>query len=317
MNSAPLLRFPATVQAALAVAMGAGDGFLKSIQALLAAIRSCGRDATRLLLVDPNLQNITHAGALATSAGLDIVPCVSRAEDAVAQGIGGTAPIIIQVDSLATLANVLASAEAQERAVLAYILLLLPNKTLLAIRMVFVPGMDDAARHEAAVVFGCLARYARRSGREAVLGANAVSGHKLIEARLRHWISTHLAANLPKLVSGLDPTSGTLEVTLNGARTMSLFACHHPEGFWTPDQLASEFLANPPGPILRGEDVALVEIGPEGIRFHFCRVRGTDGQVAVSRGKAVGGGTPAAASESVLRAERLTVNDRNPVAVTD
>ena len=153
--------------------------------------------------------------------------------------------------------------------------------------------------------------------REAVLGANAVSGHKLIEARLRHWISTHLAANLPKLVSGLDPTSGTLEVTLNGARTMSLFACHHPEGFWTPDQLASEFLANPPGPILRGEDVALVEIGPEGIRFHFCRVRGTDGQVAVSRGKAVGGGTPAAASESVLRAERLTVNDRNPVAVTD
>lgn len=304
---------PVADHAVVALVTGAGAGFTSNLGALRTALGS--RDAPRIAVAEPMAEKRSEALRVGAANGLEVVPYAGLAEDAVARGVGGSSPVIVHVDGLLPLARILASPEAASRAVLAYVLVLLPTQVLLAVRMAFLPGVDDEMRMHAASLFGTLALFTRRSGRDAIFGPTGKLGHKLAEPVFRQWNASHLGETLPKVAVGLSAASAPIEVSTDGRRTMSLYVCHHPVGFWDPEMLTREFLTNPPEAILRGEDTVVAEIGPDGVRLHFCRVRGTDGKIALGRGRAIQGG-PSTAAESIRRADRLTINERNPVTAT-
>lgn len=297
----------------VALVTGAGRGFTSNLAALRTALGSCG--TPRIAVAEPVGEKRAEASRLGVALGVDVVPYQGLAEDAVFARVGGTSPIVVHVDSLLPLARILAAPEAASRAVLGYILVLLPSQILLAFRMAFLPGTGDELRRDASSLFGTLSHFTRRSGGDGILGADGKLGHKLAEPLFRKWNASHVTSTLPKITAGLEPASAPIEVTMDGRRTMSLFVCHHPNGFLDPEAFAADFLADPPEAILRGEDTAVAEIGPEGVRFHFLRVRGTDGRVAIGRGRAVG--SPSSTALSLTRAEQLTVTARNPVVATD
>ena len=95
-----------------------------------------------------------------------------------------------------------------------------------------------------------------------------------------------------------------------------------------PFELASELVEKQlTGPIVLGEDFLIAELGPDGVRFHTCRVRKTDSRIAV-RGRVGLDPTSIKGAEErerlrrivedgVRRAEREALSRRRTLRATD
>lgn len=296
-----------------ALVTGAGTGFATNLDAIATAIHGL---SPSIVVAEPVPQKAAAAVRQGAAAGLTVAPYVGLAEEAVAEGVGGTAPIIAHVDTLLSLRRILSAPAAEQRVILAYLLLLLPGQILLCVRMVFVPALNAEERRNAARLLEYLEPVTRHAGREAIFGRTGKSGHKLIEPRLRTWISSHLATEYPKVSARLSPTSAPMEVTTDGRRTMALVVSHHPAGFRDPITLANDVSSQLP-PTQRGEDIAIAELDDRGVRFHLVRTRGTDGRLALARGTAIEALSPAAVADLIRHADRHEVNRANPAKVTD
>ncbi len=312
---AQIFTFPRQGSPSVAAALvtGAGSGFQKNLGALATALRDCDPS---VVVAEPVPQKAAEAVRQGTAHGLNVTSYLGRAENAVYERIGGNAPIIAHVDDVSALGRILSAPAAEQRVILAYLLLLLPSQILLCLRMVFVPSLDAESRRNAARLLECLEPFMRKGGRDAIFGLGGKSGYRLAEPRLRSWISTHLATTFPKVNSGLSPTSAPVEVTTDGRRTMALFICHHPAGFRDPIALANDVSQQLP-PTQRGADVAVAELDDRGVRFHFVRTRGTDGRLALARGTAIDALSPSAVADLIRHSDRHEVNRTNAATVTD
>lgn len=311
-----VLAFPAVAMSDEApiviVIAGAGKGLNANARAFARAAREINNGDTSYIVTDLGVQKVMAATSALVSLGVSATHLVGHAEQVLAGGIGGMGPVVVQVDQLATLARILITAV--DRTVIAYILLGLPSQHLLGLRMVFTSA-DAEAQRRMAFLCACLSTLTRRTGADALFGPGARSSHRAAEPLYRSWISSHLVANLPKIACGLTPVAHSVEATIDGRRTMALFPLDHRDSFRSSEEVAEEVLRNPDEPILRGEDVTVGEVGPEAVRFHFCRER-RDGQLAHRRGTTFEN-NPEAARTAILHAERETITKRNPLTATD
>jgi hypothetical protein len=138
-----------------------------------------------------------------------------------------------------------------------------------------------------------------------------------------------LRINLQKVVADIEPECSPVELTRDGRTTLAAVVTESPTGWKDPRELAEEVAADPPMPLVRGEDFAILETGSEGVRIHRVRLRATDGRLAVFDTTAIDQATAEEAKQQEIerkrlateaiakRAERSTISRLNPAFTTD
>ena len=232
------------------------------------------------------------------------------------------APLVMNIDKPGAQADVLELSAGQPQPVLGYILVRMPNGALYGIR--YAIGADeDPIKRMLALLFGQLAEVTARSGASSVVGVDGRPEHVAAEPAYRRWFAQHMTANLPKAFAGIEADNNPIEVTPDGTTTWALLIRDSKTGWADPRALAADVAAHPETPIVRGEDFAIGEAGPDGIRVHRVRLRKTDGKIAVRGIAALDPESIEAerlrrmAEEALRRAAYETVTRTNPVYTTD
>lgn len=307
---------------------GAGRG----ARLLVPSIRRVNEASTRLAIrptyVDASPGKATALTAEAVREGVPAEALEARIEDVLAAGLDGcsTSPVILNLDRPSAIAVALRAAGARTQAVLGYLLVVTPSRELLGIRIVLAATEGDHALGVARF-FDALAAVTARSGASWIVGERGEPAHRAIEPVYRDWFAEHFAKNFGKLVGGLEPESSPIEITRDGRRSLAAVITESENGWREPAVLAEEVAANPPLPLLRGEDFAILECGTDGVRIHIVRLRVTDGRLAVFGTTAI---DPKAiveeqrqeiarvTAEAIARhAERALISRRSPALTTD
>jgi hypothetical protein len=278
--------------------------------------------------VDPVPQRADQLVRSAHARGIPAKGIEGRLDEVLATPRLNNRPIIISVDNASAIASALEVIKLEERPVLIYFLVRMPNEQLLGIRAVLQRGDEDAQRL-AAEFFKNLAFVTARSGASAVLGDGGRPEHIALEVVYRAWFAQHMHANVTKIIAGTRPENDPIEVTLDGNTTMTLMLKDATTGWSDPSVLARHVVNEPCSPISSGRDFAVAEIGHDGIRLHVVRLRATDGKPAIGAAAVVDIDAYRAADverrerarrelvAAVERAERETISRRRPVFTTD
>ncbi len=256
---------------------GAGRGAAANVTYLREFNERSTRFRIRPVWIDPvpdKARTLAEQAAVAGLAGgwreASIQDCLSDVRDNL---------VILNLDQPSALAAAFATAAERDAPVLGYLLIRMPNDELFGIRTL-------AQRHERDVkrrfskVFDKLATVTARRGSVDVTGERALPGHRIAEPSIRNWFGQHVKSNLPKLLAGLEPEATPFEITRDGHATVPVIIRMNPHWGSALEMLA-EIERNPPMPMRGGEDFAILETGPDGVRFHHARKRKTDGQVAL------------------------------------
>ncbi len=221
--------------------------------------------------------------------------------------------VVLNLDRAAAIASALRVAMVQGQGVLGYLLIATPSAELLGVRLCFRANERDLV-DKAARFFDGLAVVTARSGSSWVVGNNGRPEHRAAEAVYREWFADHLRANLQRVVGDIEPECSPVELTRDGRTTLAAVVTESPTGWKDPRDLAEEVAADPPMPLVRGEDFAILETGTDGVRIHRIRLRATDGRLAVFDTTAIDQATVDAIAK---RAERSTISRLNPAFTTD
>jgi hypothetical protein len=253
---------------------GSGRGALQNLPYLAEFNRNSSTYQVQPIYCDPVPRRALELAERANSMGVPakwIEERIERCLPALRQNL--TTPLLLNIDKARDL--VVAIRQCSGQPVLAYLLIKTPNSELLGIRVV-IEAHDNEGRERVASFFEQLGEVTARRGSNSIFGENGEATHMANEPVYRNWFARHAEANLPKLISGLEPDSALIEVTKDGSTTMplQLHDSRH-TGWAVPEDLASE-VADSGAPMLRGENFVVGEEGPDGIRFHQARVRKTD-----------------------------------------
>lgn len=320
----PQTHVPARVEVLTA---GANRGARLMQPAIAAFNRVSTRFALTPLYVDPVPERAMSLAREGVARGVASRAIEARIEEVLPRRDEDTFPLIVSVDNAAAVASALEAA-GDERPVLIYFLVRMPNDELLGIRGVLQEG-DGESRELGARFFRKLAEVTARSGAAAVVGNQGRPEHLALEPAYRAWFAAHMHANMTKLVARTQPESDPFEVTMDGRKTMSLMLKDSRGGWTDPSELARAVVEHPSMPITRGRDFVVGEIGPDGVRLHVLRVRATDGKPAINASAIVSPDAYRAAdaerreairrelAAALARAERQTVTRTRPVFTTD
>jgi hypothetical protein len=298
----------------------------------------------RIIGVDPVPGRANRFITEAAQFGLQGQAREAKIEDVINEGIPEGAPVILNMDTPAAHAHALYRLADQEIAVLGGLYALSPvDGQLHGFRYVFGAGEHEEKR-EVAGMFRSLHAFTARGGRERVWGEQGRPEHLPLEQVYRDWTGRFVHENLAKTAVGLQSNNHYIEMTRDGRRTLPIIIRDSPDGWASPFVLATEVLGNPPAPILRGDDFAIAELGPNGARFHFARLGKTDGRLRVNGYAGFDRDTLDAAereararqvqhtqtlqradherqqrevAEAVRRAEQKTITRRRPLFFTD
>jgi hypothetical protein len=295
------------------------------------AIGAFNRASTRFTLapvyVDPIPERAAALAREGSAHGIPSRAVEARIEEIVTADESRT-PLIVSVDNAHAIASVLEAIKIDERSVLIYFLVRMPNEELLGIRAVLKEG-DGEHQRLGAHFFRNLGEVTARSGASAVVGTQGRPEHLALEPAYRAWFADHMQSNMTKIVARTQPENDPYEITTDGRKTLSLMLRESVSGWSDPSELARSIVEHPSMPIARGRDFAVGEIGPDGVRVHVLRVRATDGKPAINASAIV---TPEAyraadaerreairrqLAEAVMRAERQTVSRTRPIFTTD
>lgn len=257
--------------------------------------------------VDPVPGRAAALAERATSMGIPAAWMEGRVEQclpAIRQHLPMT-PLLLNIDRPRELAT--AIRQSRGLPVLAYMMIRTPNGELLGISVVIEPS-DDEGRELAATFFDELGEVTARRGHNAIFGERGEANHLANEPAYRAWFARHAEANLPKIISGLEPDSALIEVTTDGWMTMPMVVHDSRLTGWAePIDLARE-VAESGAPLLRGEDFVVAEEGPAGVRLHQARVRKTDKVLAVK---------PLGLSAPRNSEDPWAISSKEPVLTTD
>jgi hypothetical protein len=295
------------------------------------AISSFNRVSTRFALtpvyIDPVPDRATALAREGARVGLESRAIEARIEEILAED-HSAAPLIVSVDNAQAIASALEAIRIDERPVLIYFLVRMPNEELLGIRAVLKDG-DAEHQRLGARFFQSLGEVTARSGASVVVGNQGRPEHLAMEPAYRAWFAEHMQSNMTKIVAKTQPESDAFEVTMDGRKTLSLMLRESVSGWSDPSDLARAIVEHPSMPIARGRDFAVGEIGPDGVRVHVLRVRALDGKPAINASAIVSPDAYRAAdaerreairrqlAEAVARAERQTLSRTRPIFTTD
>jgi len=311
-----------------AVTLGAHRGARKNIPHLALIEDESTRITPHVTYVDLYPGRAEQTAALARTQGINARAVEARAEEYLDTGFAEHTPVFVHLDDANAVANVLHHAEGKPYPLAGYMLLRTPDNALLGLAFTITEEDDDAKRRIASV-FHAINRVTPRRGAAWVIGEHARPEHRAAEDVYRSWIGEHARKNLARLMVGLRPENYELELTTDGRTSMPVFVEESPERWQDPFTLAQAFAANPQTPVLRGEEFAIAEIGPDGLRLHIVRIRHTDGAVAL---RGFVGYDPATLdaldraererqerqlADAIQRAERETITRRSPMFTTD
>ncbi len=265
------------------LAGGAGRGAGLMQPAIADFNRASARFALAPVYVDPVPERALALVREGTRRGVPARAVEARIEEVLSSEDHARSPLIVSVDNPHAVASALESAEG--RPILVYLLVRMPNRELMGIRVV-IRSDDDQERALAARFFRALGSVTARSGASAVLGVDGRPEHIALEPAYRAWFAEHMQSNMTKLVANTAPENDPLEVTFDGRKTMSLMVKESGATWSDPSELARAIVEHPLMPIMRGRDFAIGELGPDGVRVHVLRVRATDGKPAI-RARAV------------------------------
>ena len=140
---------------------------------------------------------------------------------------------------------------------------------------------DTEQQQQLAALCGKLSSVSAPGSTEDVFGAKSETVNRILEDRYRAWIATHFKSNLGKLVHGLKPESASAEVTWNGHQTSRVVVLDSEAGRRSVDELLRDLRSCLQVAIRPGQDFAIVELAPDGIRIHQARYRAIDRRFAL------------------------------------
>lgn len=275
--------------------------------------------------VDPVPGRAPETAAEARRLGLTATYREARIEDVIeAEQQAGL--LVFTLDRPAATARGLAAAASNGCAVTGGMLIAVPTGTLFGFGMV-LPAEDSESKRLGSLFMDQLDRVTARRGASAVFGERGRPEHIAAEPAYRHWFASLMTSNLPKLVTGLEPEASPFSLTPDGRITLALLITDNRTGWAEPAELAKEIVSDPPQPLVRGEDFAVGEIGPDGIRIHIVRLRKLDGKVALQASAVIDRASVDAAVEqerlerlaerALMRAKRSTMTRTFPAVITD
>lgn len=249
----------------------------------LAAIQQFNRASTRFELVPTYVDPVPSRGqalaAEARSRGIDATGEEDRIEDFVARRPERDVPILLNIDSAAGVARVLAAVGRTAPAIFVYQILETPDRRVSGMS-VLLRREDDALREQAVRFFTRLGELTERSGADAILGPTGNVAARAMESQLRRYFAAHAVKNLGKVLAGLESESPAFEVS-NGIDVSPLYV-RETDGNVEPARIAAQVADDPEHPMRRGTSFTVAEVTPNGeVRMHVARRRSVDDDVRV------------------------------------
>ena len=298
----------------LTVHAGAGRGAEFMMPELARFNSESQRFEIRPTIVDPAPRKAEVLAQQAQGIGIRAESIETRLEDFISTDNSNGCPIVVQIDRPASISSAFSQSINLRSPILAYLFIRTHLGTLMGVRIVVQPH-EQERKADAALFFEQLALYTVRSGAAHVFGAAGRPEHLATEPLLRQWTAKHVRKNLPKVAVGIEPESPPFEMTTDGATTMQMFMRDNRQGWAEPFDMARSFIDEElPGPVLRGEDFMIAELGPDGVRFHTVRLREIDGKLTVRGRLAL---DVESVQQALERAERQTSSRVQPIWSTD
>lgn len=326
---------PTTESALTIVNAGANTGARGALPYITRLAHDTAHTQVNVISVDPVPGRARDLAAAATANGIRAISREEHIEDVIPTVPDG-ALVVFNVDRPETIAHGLESLAERDLADAGYAFLACPDGRLFGVR--FIHARDErAAKLADARLFRGIERFTGRGGRHRIFGERGRPEHLGLEPLIRQWFGEHLNENARKYAAGLQSNHFHLELTPDGQRTLPVFV-HDSGNEWAdPFTLTSLVLADPPEPVLRGDEFCVAEVHRDGVRLHFARLRRTDGRLSVGGYAGFDPQTLAAleaaererieATErervqremqtALQRAERQTVTRRAPFFMTD
>lgn len=310
---------------------GAHRGALLDLPALQRWNETSSRYALVPRYADPHPGRSRAAVEAAGQHGITAEAIEATIEQVIEAEGASAEPIVLHLDRPESLAFVLRHEATKDRLILGYLLLKLPDGELWGLRFALYPG-DEHERRLLIMFLLQLSALTAPHGSGAIIGEEAEPAHLVLEEQYRAWMARHLEGNLLSLVTRLPSKGYQAEVTDDGVSSMLLIIFIHADPTWrVPEQLAQEVLRDPPRPLLRGADICIAEVTPQGIRLHKARLRRSDGRLAVHGQSAFDQEAIAqaisraeaqrrvqeAARLAIAQAEKQTLSRTSPAWVTD
>ena len=306
---------------------GAGRGTKQMLPHIASFNRASQRVQIAPIIADPIPGKALEMAERFLRGGVTAEPVEAKLEEVIQGDETGNCPVIVQVDQPESLRKILKLTIGRPNPVMGYLLIKTPDYGLYGLRMVLRGGEDDR-KEEASIFFEKLSHLTVRGGSKQVFGESGRPEHVTSEPLYREWFGEHMKENIGKLTVGIEPESAPFELTPDGTKTSPMFIRDNRSGWADPFAMAQDLVENHlPGPLVRGEDFIIAELGPDGLRFHTTRLRKTDGKLAVRGvvGLDPGSIREAEEQERIRRAvekarrqtERQTLSRKWPVWPTD
>lgn len=256
---------------------GAGNGGERMIDNLERFNAASTALAVRATIADPKPQKAAALAARATARGLPAVGVEQRVEELATTTTGDVH--IFLMDRPGGFIPGFQRSITMERPVLAYLLVKADRKLYL----VSMALQAHEAQHKrmAMKLMEHLDTITARRGSRDVLGADGLPEHVATMPQYRAKQEEHAREQLPKLVSAVEPTVPPYTI-FDGTHTQQLLIAESRGAWQEPHAISRRALTHElKTPIIPGEDLMILELGPNGVRFHTTRVRTTDGQISV------------------------------------
>ena len=233
-------------------------------------------------------------------------------------------PVFLNLDHPQTLAECLEATG--DRPTLAYTLIVSPKARMYGVPMLLTPD-DPEDRRLAVRLFQSLAAVTANTGAQAVFGLDRPAEHVWQEPAYRTWFAEHMTKHVYRVVAGVPSEATAIAITLDGRTAMPLMITEGTQWQHTAT-LANQVVNDLPYAIRRGQQFAVADVLPEGIRIHPVRIRHTDAKTAVYEAVAIDPDTVdtheeenlrlrARAEELLRRAEQDTITRRDAALMTD
>ncbi len=270
---------------------GANRGARENIKALRVFNQTSTAAVIETTYVDPVPGRAEETAELARREGVPSEAIEATGEEVIDDARGALQ--LANVDSPATLAELVGRAGARGIPTLGYLMLTAGNGRLAGLRIA-LPAGEHERRGEVEAFLRALAGVTARSGSRALFGDEARNAHHLAEPLLREAFAGHTETELARLSAGVTPEHAPIDITFDGRVALPVLVVRR-AAYGEPGEVLESVARVPAVPLRRGTNFLVAEVTDgDGIRLHEARRRIVDGRIDVRRATTI--------DEAMLRA---------------